>query len=139
MTDPRGSGTLVDSSILIDLLTEDDRWVTRSARALADAADAGPLYVNPIIYAEVSIAFTRVEDLEAALPSAEFRRLPLPWEAAFLAGKAFVTYRRRGGSRRAPLPDFFIGAHAAVAALALLTRDDRRYTSYFPTVRVLRP
>ena len=132
-------GTLVDSNVLLDVLTEDRTWLDWSAEALAAAADAGPLYVNPIIYAEVSVRFSMVEELDEALPSQDFRRLPLPWESAFLAGKAFVQYRRHGGTRTSTLPDLFIGAHAAVADLILLTRDARRYRTYFPTVRLNAP
>lgn len=133
------AGTLVDSNILLDIFTEDADWLEWSKEALAAAAEAGPLYINPVIYAEVSVRFSRVEDLEDALPSAEFRRAALPWSAAFLAGKAFVSYRRSRGTASAPLPDFFIGAHAAVEDLALLTRDAQRYRTYFPTVRLLAP
>ena len=133
------TGTLVDSNVLLDVFTEDPEWLEWSTRSLVAAAESGPLYVNPIVYAEVSVRFTRVEDLEAALPSSEFRRAPLPWAAAFLAGKAYVVYRRNRGTAYAPLPDFFIGAHAAVDDLALLTRDVARYRTYFPTVELLAP
>ena len=133
------AGTLVDSNVLLDIFTEDRAWLDWSSRSLAAAAEAGPLYVNPIVYAEVSVRFTRVEDLEDALPTREFRRSPLPWAAAFLAGKAFMAYRRNRGSASVPLPDFFIGAHAAVDDLALLTRDVGRYRTYFPTVELLCP
>jgi predicted nucleic acid-binding protein len=95
--------------------------------------------INPIIYAEVSIRFDRIEDLEETLPESEFRRLPLPWEAAFLAGKCFIQYRRRRGARRSPLPDFYIGAHAAVAGMPLLTRDASRYRTYFPRIELIAP
>ena len=105
-------GTLVDSNVLLDVLTEDPTWLVWSTEALAVAADTGPLFINPIIYAEVSVRFAMVEELEDALPPQEYRRLPLSWEAAFLAGKAFVQYRRHGGARTSTLPDFFIGAHA---------------------------
>jgi len=97
------------------------------------------LIVSPIIYAEVSVAFTRIEDLNELLPSGLFRREDLPWDAAFLAGKAFLRYRRRGGTRTAPLPDFYIGAHAAVAGHRLLTRDRGRFGTYFPTVQIISP
>lgn len=107
--------------------------------ALAAAAEAGPLLINPIIYAEVSVRFSSVEELDEALPPRDYRRTALPWEAAFLAGKAFLDYRRHGGARSSTLPDFFIGAHAAVDELALLTRDVGRYRSYFPTVRLTAP
>ena len=133
------AGTLVDSNVLLDIFTEDPAWLDWSTRSLAAAAESGPLYVNPIVYAEVSVRFTRVEDLEDALPAREFRRSPLPWAAAFLAGKAFMAYRRNRGGASVPLPDFFIGAHAAVDDLALLTRDVDRYRTYFPTVALLSP
>jgi predicted nucleic acid-binding protein len=131
--------TLVDSNVLLDVLTEDPRWFDWSSSALSDAADAGELAINPIIYAEISVRFSRIEDLESALPLSFFRRLPLPWEAGFLAGKCFVRYRRRGGPSRSPLPDFYIGAHAAVAGLTLLTRDASRYRTYFPKLKVTAP
>ncbi len=133
------SGTLVDSNVLLDVLTADERWLTWSMDALAEAAELGPLYINPIIYAEVSVRFTRVEDLDDALPADDYRRVPLPWAAAFLAGKAFLDYRKRRGSVSSTLPDFFIGAHAAVEDLVLLTRDATRYRSYFPTVSLIAP
>jgi predicted nucleic acid-binding protein len=133
------AATLVDSNVLLDILTEDDEWFEWSADRLTDAASAGPIVINPIIYAEVSPRFERIEDLDEALPTDYYRRVPLPWEAAFLAGQCFVTYRRRGGERRSPMPDFYIGAHAAVAGLTLLTRDARRYRHYFPTLRIVAP
>ena len=132
-------GTLVDSNVLLDILTEDPVWQGWSTGALADAADTGPIYVNPIVYSEVSIRFSTVEALEAALPSRDYRREPIPWPAAFLAGKVFLDYRRSGGTKVTTLPDFFIGAHAAVAGLDLLTRDVGRYRTYFPTVTLIAP
>ncbi|HEX4901459.1 MAG TPA: type II toxin-antitoxin system VapC family toxin [Acidimicrobiales bacterium] len=132
-------GTLVDSNILLDILTEDPRWEDWSTDALADAAEAGPLYINPIVYSEVSIRFSTVEALEDALPSQDYRREPIPWAAAFLAGKVFLDYRRNKGTKSTTLPDFFIGAHAAVARLDLLTRDVGRYRTYFPTVSLITP
>jgi predicted nucleic acid-binding protein len=133
------NGTLVDSNVLLDVISEDPTWIDWSLDALATAADAGPLWIDPVIYAEVSVRFSRIEDVEAALPAADFRRGPLPWEAAFLAGKAFLRYRRSGGTKTSVLPDFYIGAHAAVAGLDLLTRDPSRHRSYFPTVRLIHP
>lgn len=130
---------LVDSNVLLDIATNDPTWSEWSSRALEFAANEAPLAINPLIYAEVSIGFRRIEDVETAIPAALFRREALPYEAAFLAGKAFVRYRRRGGKRGAPLPDFYIGAHAAVAGFRLLTRDARRYRTYFPTVELLAP
>ena len=97
------------------------------------------LVINPIIYVEVSVRFARIEDLDEALPPAVFQRVPLPWEAAFLAGKSFLAYRKRGGRKRSPLPDFYIGAHAAVAGLTLLTRDVARFRTSFPTVQLIAP
>lgn len=132
-------GTLVDSNVLLDVMTEDERWLDWSLDALATAAELGPLYVNQVVFAEVSLRFTRIEDLDDALPATDFRRLSLPWEASFLAAKAFHMYCRRGGRRGSTLPDFFIGAHAAVADLVLLTRDARRYRTYFPTVDLTAP
>jgi predicted nucleic acid-binding protein len=131
--------TLVDSNVILDVLTEDADWGEWSAAMLADAARAGTLAINPIIYAEVSAGFERIEDLDDALPEAYYRRLPLPFEAAFLTGQCFVKYRRQGGARRSPLPDFYIGAHAALAGLTLLTRDAKRYRAYFPTLRIVAP
>ena len=124
--------TLVDSSVLLDILTEDPDWYGWSAEALERQAEDSTLVINPIIYAEVSVRFQRIEDLEAALPPNLFRREELPWEAAFLAGKCFLRYRRRGGARHAPLPDFYIGAHAAVRDMRLLTGDQGRHRRYFP-------
>jgi predicted nucleic acid-binding protein len=132
-------GTLVDSNVLLDVLSEDVRWSAWSSRSLADAAEIGPLWINPIIFAEVSVRFRRVEDVDAVLPPGDFGRSPIPWEAAFLAGKIFVQYRRRRGTRPSTLPDFFIGAHAAVTGLRLLTRDPRRYRTYFPSLEIHSP
>jgi predicted nucleic acid-binding protein len=131
--------TLVDSNVILDVVTDDRDWGDWSAARLADAAQTGALVINPVIYAEVAAGFERIEELDAALPSVYYRRLPLPFEAAFLAGQCFVKYRRRGGQRRSPLPDFYIGAHAAVAGFTLLTRDARRYSTYFPTLRIVAP
>ena len=132
-------GVLVDSNVLLDVATNDPGWGDWSARALAQVAEHTPLIINPIIYAEVSIGYTTVEALDAVLPAALYQREPLPWDAGFLAGKCFLQYRRRGGSRTSPLPDFYIGAHAAIGRLALLTRDAARFRSYFPTVEILAP
>ena len=131
--------TLVDSNVLLDILDEDEEWMDWSASMLADAARQGPLVINQLIFAETSVTLDTVEELEEALPASYFVREALPWEAAFLAGKAFAAYRRRGGTRRSPLPDFYIGAHAAVGGHTLLTRDPRRYQSYFPRLRIVAP
>ncbi len=130
---------LVDSNILIDLSSNDPVWSDWSASALHAAMDADVLALNPIIYAEVSVRFRSMDDLEDALELFAFQRRALPYESAFLAGKAFTQYRRLGGARTSPLPDFFIGAHAAVEGLTLLTRDPRRYSRYFPGVRLIAP
>ena len=131
--------TLVDSNIILDVITDDEEWGDWSADQLAEAAHSGTLIINPVIYAEVSAGFERIEDLDEALPASYYRRLPLPFEAAFLAAQCFVKYRRRGGNRRSPLPDFYIGAHAAIAGFTLLTRDARRYKTYFPSLRIIAP
>ncbi len=132
-------GTLVDANILIDIATDDPIWGDWSEAQLARAGQGGRLLINPIIYAEVSIAFDRIEDVDDLLPEAVFEREDLPWEAAFLAGKAFHAYRRRGGTRTLPLPDFFIGAHAAVRGYKLLTRDVARFRTYFPKLDLITP
>jgi predicted nucleic acid-binding protein len=132
-------GVLVDSNVLLDVATNDPDWGDWSARALAEVAEHAVLIVNPIVYAEVSVGFTTIEALDAALPEIMYRREALPWEAGFLAGKCFLLYRRRGGARSSPLPDFYIGAHAAIGHLALLTRDAARYRTYFPKVEILAP
>lgn len=131
--------TLVDSSVLLDIATNDPKWFQWSEAALESAANESVLVINPLVYAEVSVAYKRIEDIEAVLPPEVFRRDQLPYEAAFLAGKAFLQYRKRGGAHRAPLPDFYIGAHAAVAGFRILTRDDARYRTYFPTVSLISP
>ena len=131
--------TLVDSSVMLDILTQDAAWSQWSGDALARARDHGALVINPIIYAEVSAGFNRIEDLDDAVPAADFEREPLPYQAGFLAGKAFLSYRKRGGQRRSPWPDFYIGAHAAVRRYQLLTRDAARYHTYFPTVELICP
>ena len=131
--------TLVDANVLIDVATDDPQWSDWSAAALTQAGLGGRLLINPIVYAEISIAFDRIEELDDLLPEAVFHREALPWEAAFLAGKAFVAYRRRGGARSLPLPDFYIGAHAAVRGYRLLTRDAARFRTYFPTLELNTP
>lgn len=131
--------TLVDSNILIDVLSHDPNWADASEEALAQAREDGALVINTVIYSEVSVGYPTIEQCEAALSEPWLERREIPWPAAFLAGKVFSQYRRRGGERRSPLPDFFIGAHAAVAGMRLLTRDHRRYTSYFPRLEVTYP
>jgi predicted nucleic acid-binding protein len=131
--------TLVDSNVILDVATEDDAWQDWSASMLARASEAGRLVINPIVYAEVSLGFASIEELDDAVPPDYFTREPLPWEAAFLAARAFLNYRRRGGARTAPPPDFYIGAHAALGGYTLLTRDPRRYRTYFPRLRIIAP
>jgi hypothetical protein len=130
---------MVDSNVLLDVITEDKEWFEWSRAALERCAEGNVLCINPVIYAEVSIRFERVEELEAALPADMVERLPIPYEAAFLAGKCFLRYRRRGGGRLSLLPDFFIGAHAAVEQMTLLTRDTGRYRTYFPRLQLIAP
>ncbi|MEU8108141.1 type II toxin-antitoxin system VapC family toxin [Nonomuraea muscovyensis] len=131
--------TLVDACVLLDVLTDDPKWADWSAKAIAAAQKEGQTVINPLIYAEVSGGFNRVEELDAILPVAEIERLDLPYEAAFLAGKAFAVYKRRGGQKRSPLPDFYIGAHAAIRSYRLLTRHARRFRTYFPKLRLVCP
>ena len=131
--------TLVDSNVLLDIATDDPAWSDWSGGALGRAIDAGPVCVDPIVYAEVSVGFQRIEELDAFLPTVTFRREPLPYAAGFVAGKAFLAYRRRGGQRPTPMPDFYVGAHAAVNGYRLLTRDAHRYRTYFPTVELDAP
>jgi predicted nucleic acid-binding protein len=128
---------LVDSNILLDIFTANSPWTAWSLSALSNAANTGRLVINPVIYAEASVRFTRIDDFEDALPAAE--REPIPYDAAFLAGKVYLEYRRRGGTRLSPLPDFFIGAHAAIRGYELLTRDPARYRSYFPRLKLIAP
>jgi len=137
---PSGSaGTLVDTNVLLDIATDDPKWADWSAEALAEAHERGRVVINPIIYAEVSVGYDSIEDLDEALPVTDIERENLPYVAGFLAGKAYVAYRKRGGSKRSPLADFYIGGHAAVSSYDLLTRDVSRYRTYFPTVTLIAP
>jgi hypothetical protein len=130
---------VVDSNVILDIVTEDATWFKWSSETLARYAESHILVINPIIYAEVSIGFDRIEDVEIVLSRSSFRRDPLPWEAAFLAGKCFLAYRRKGGKKTSTLPDFFIGAHAAITGIPLLTRDASRYRTYFPKLKLIAP
>ena len=130
---------LVDSNVILDTTQSDPRWSAWSSVAIERCLDEGVMVINPIIYAEVSIRYRTVDEVERALPVDLYYREHLPYDAAFLAGKCFVTYRRRGGMRSSPLPDFYIGAHAAVRGYRLLTRDAGRYRTYFPTVELIAP
>ncbi len=130
---------LVDSIVILDVVTEDPEWYQWSAGQLEALAESHTFVINPLIYSEVSIGFDRIEDLDQVLVPEYFRRDPLPWEAGFLAGKCFIRYRRSGGRRRSSLPDFYIGAHAAVSGIALLTRDANRYRTYYPRLTLITP
>jgi len=131
--------TLVDTNVLLDLVTDDPVWAEWSVQQLDAAALRGTLLINDVIYAELSVRFARIEDLEAFLSEAGLIMAPLPREALFLAGKVFQRYRAAGGTRTGVLPDFFIGAHAAVTRLPLLTRDVQRYRTYYPSVTLITP
>ena len=130
---------LVDSNVLLDVATSDPTWSDWSSTMLERLADEAILVINALVYAEVSVGFSTIEAVEEALPRDLFRREDLPYEAAFLAGKCFLEYRRGGGAKRWPLPDFYIGAHAAVAGYRLLTRDASRYRTYFPRLELIAP
>lgn len=130
---------LVDSNVLLDLFTADPEWLAWSQSALADALLEGPVGINQLIYAEVSVAYANLSELDSVLSRLKIQRVDLPWVAAHLAGQSFVKYRRQGGLKASPLPDFYIGAHAQTAGLTLLTRDISRYRSYFPQVQLISP
>ena len=130
---------LVDANVLLHVLTDDPQWYGWSASQLDAGAAHAELCINPIIYAEISVGFERIEALDDALSPDAFTRLELPWEAGFLAGKAFLNYRRAKGSRTSPLPDFYIGAHAAIEGMALLTRDAKRFRTYYPKLELISP
>ena len=131
--------TLVDSCVLLDVITGDERWADWSAGQITAAMDSGRVVINPLVYAELSVGYDTVEELDDLLPASDYEREPLPYTAGFAAGKAFLQYRRGGGDKRSPLPDFYIGAHAAVARYQLLSRDVARYRTYFPTVVLIAP
>ena len=131
--------TLVDTNVLLDVFTKDPKWLGWSVMQLEEASIRGPLLINDVIYAETSSRYSRIEDFETALVDAGVTVVPTPRVALFLAGKAFVRYRGTGGVRTGVLADFFVGAHAAVERLPLLTRDARRYRSYFPTAELIAP
>ncbi len=130
---------LVDSNVLLDIFTADPDWLPWSQVALADALLAGPVVINQLVYAEVSVAYKNLAELDRALSRLKIQHADLPWEAAHLAGQAFVKYRRKSGAKTSPLPDFYIGAHAQIAGMILLTRDARRYRTYFPKVKLIAP
>jgi predicted nucleic acid-binding protein len=131
--------TLIDTNVLLDIATNDKRWGAWSLFQLDTAAIRGPVIINAIIYAEFSVGYARIEQFEKAVKSAELKLAEIPRAALFLAGKVFQRYRTQGGSRTGVLPDFFIGAHAAVTGMPLLTRDPRRYRTYFANLEVIAP
>jgi predicted nucleic acid-binding protein len=132
-------GRLVDSNVILDIFLNDPKWASWSESTLAVESTSHHLYINPIVYSEVSIGFDKIEDLEKSLKNGGFQMLDLPREALFLAGKAFQAYKRNQGTKRSPLPDFYIGAHAGVLGIELITRDISRYRTYCPTVRLISP
>ena len=133
------NGVLVDSNVILDVFTDDPKWADWSETVLEEYASRGPLYIDPIIYSEISIGFEKIEELESAILKSGIQLLEIPKEALFLAGKAFINYRRSKGKKTTPLPGFFIGAHAAVLDVVLITRDVSGYRSYFPTVDLVSP
>jgi len=133
------SASLIDSNVLLDIATADVAWLAWSQEQLRIAAERGPVYINPIIYAELAPAFVTREDLDRWLDPAVFQRAALPYEAGWLAAQAFIAYRRGGGARNAPLPDFYLGAHAEIERLTLVSRDAARYRTYFPAVVLISP
>jgi predicted nucleic acid-binding protein len=130
---------LVDTNVLLDVLGNDIEWAAWSQESLDSATATDTLAINPIIYSELSIAFARIEELESVIREGSLTVEPIPREAIFLAGKVFLKYRQSRGTKQNVLPDFFIGAHAAVMQWPILTRDVRRYRTYFPTVRLITP
>jgi predicted nucleic acid-binding protein len=130
---------LVDANVLIDIFTNDKDWADWSEQAIADAAASNEIAINPIIYAEISIAFNTPQPLDDALHQLGINLVALPYPAAFIAGKAFIQYRKKGGLKRSPLPDFYIGAHAQHEGMLILTRDTTRYRTYFPKVSLKAP
>jgi predicted nucleic acid-binding protein len=130
---------LVDTNVILDVVQDDPVWAEWSQGQLDAWAVRGELAINAVIYAELSIAYARIEELEDTVDTAELRLLEIPREALFLAGKAFLAYRRQRGERTGVLPDFFIGAHAPVMELPLLTRETARYRTYFPAVTLITP
>ena len=133
------SGIFIDSNVILDLFLDDPNWAQWSETTLEHYARHGRLYISPVVYSEISIGFERIEDLEQAVAAAGFQMVPIPREALFLAGKAFMAYRQRSGRKSSPLPDFYIGAHAAVIGLPLMTRDVARYRTYFPSLKLIHP
>ena len=132
-------GIFVDSNIILDVFLDDPNWAEWSESKLEEFSSITKLFINPVVYSEVSIGFNRIEDLESALKRGGFDMLEIPKEALFLAGKAFLKYRKNEGTKRSPLPDFYMGAQAAILEMDLITRDESRYRTYFPTVKLISP
>jgi len=132
-------GILVDSNVILDVFLDDPNWAEWSESKLEKFSSMTKLFINPVVYSEVSIGFNRIEDLESALNRCGFQMLEIPKEALFLAGKVFLEYRKNSGSKRTPLPDFYIGAQAAILEMDLITRDESRYRTYYPTVKLISP
>ena len=133
------NGLLVDSNVILDIFLDDPKWADWSVTALANASENSTLYINQIVYSEVSVGFDKIEELESALHKGGFQMLEMPKEALFLAGKVYLDYKKGKGTKQSPLPDFYIGAQAAVFGLDLITRDKGRYKTYFPTIRIICP
>lgn len=133
------NGILVDSCVLLDLFTEDPEWAGWSEKILGQYSQTNTLYINSIIYTEVSIGFNLIEEVEAAIEQAGIKVLEIPREALFLAGKVFLNYRKSKGTRHSTLPDFYIGAHAIVSAFDLITRDISKFKTYFPNLNLIYP
>lgn len=133
------NGILVDSCVLLDLFTNDPDWADWSEKILGQYGQTNTLYINSIIYTEVSIGFNRIEEVEVALDQTGIRVLEIPREALFLAGKVYRNYRKRKGAKYSTLPDFFIGAHALVSSFDLMTRDISRFKTYFPNLNLISP
>jgi len=133
------NGILIDSCILLDLFTNDPNWANWSENILDKYSQTNTLFINSTVYIEISIGFKKIEELERAISELGIKVLEIPREALFLTGKAFLKYRRKKGTKNSPLPDFFIGAHASVSRLSLVTRDVAKYKTYFPQLNLVCP
>ncbi len=133
------NGVFVDSCVLLDLFTDDENWADWSERTLEKYSQTNTLYINSIVYTEISIGFNKVEEVESAIEELGIKVLEMPREASFLTGKAFLKYRKSKGNKISPLPDFFIGAHASVSGFDLITRDLAKYKTYFPQIKLIHP
>ena len=133
------NGVFVDSCVLLDLFTDDPNWADWSENVLERYSKTNTLYINSIVYTEVSIGFDKIEEVEAAISELGIKVLEMPREALFLTGKVFLQYRRNKGKKKSPLPDFFIGAHATVSQFELITRDSAKYNTYYPQLKLIKP